>query len=575
LQEARETVFSRAVAQKVHQSDAAGLKWLFKKIDSATGAQLNKLIVGGVAMAALVMAARWLSDCRRVFAAIIVSVVLALWAPGAMAASNACLGATGASVSTNDSKLFNLQCLQQIQIPGKPLQTFGGSTFLRTSATTASYLLADRSNLGIDIINGTSLVFTRLLTAKDAVGGFTGQLIWTVGPATTNTGRIGTSDEAHSGPNGLAVYVNSADAHSGRWLYVADGGCNTDINAASYANPAAAGTMGACGTPADASTLPNPLYTHANCINPGAATLPTSTVCYPNQHQPNVKLFDLKSNTWVASFPTGGGCNANSVGTPTPPATGTSQAKPPPCSAPLGNYAPGTNLQGYFGASRAAAIAIGVDTNDGNVYVLVTTPGEPTQRNTTAGVGSTAKAATCDTTAGHPWTELGAGTVKGTTSYPYMTLFTMNTTSGHLTYQATIKVDDRNQISGDITTAGFFGCDANGKRPPNAFGNVHWDPHAGVGGAFFIALPNVLNNPPICFTTTATQPCTTTAGTPPGPAATFTGQNGIPGPFIPSTVDGFPGFGGCYYPQGGASRPRTFPGWDRPAPSGTATADCS
>jgi hypothetical protein len=36
------------VAQKVHQSDAAGLKWLFKKIDMATGAQLDKSIGGGV-----------------------------------------------------------------------------------------------------------------------------------------------------------------------------------------------------------------------------------------------------------------------------------------------------------------------------------------------------------------------------------------------------------------------------------------------------------------------------------------------------------------------------------------------
>jgi len=512
---------------------------------------VNNLIIGDVAMAALVVSTRRLAGCRRISAAIMASAVLVLWSSGAMAATKSCLGATGASVSTTDPKLFNLQCLQQIQIPGNPLQTFGGSTFLRTTSTTASYLLADRSNLGIDVINGSTLVFSKLLTAKDAVGGFVGQLIWTNGPATTNTARPGTSDESHSGPNGLAVYINAADAtHSGRWLYVADGGCNTDINAASYANPAAAGTMGACGTPADASTVPNPLYTHANCINPGAATLPTSTVCYPNQHQPNVKLFDLKSNTWVASFPTGGGCNANSVGTPTPPATGTSQAAPPPCTDPLGNYAPGTNLQGYFGASKAGAIAIGVDTNDGNVYVLVTSPNEPFQRNNTGGVGTTATSATCSTLGGQPWTEPGTGTAKGTTSYPYMTLFTMNTTTGHLTYQATIKVDDRNQISGDITTAGFFGCDARGKRPPNSFGNVYWDPHAGSGGAFFVALPNVMNNPPICYTTVATQACTTTPGTPPGPAATFTGQNAVPGPYeATNSFDGIPGFGGCYFPE--------------------------
>ncbi len=43
----------------------------------------------------------------------------------------------------------------------------------------------------------------------------------------------------------------------------------------------------------------------------------------------------------------------------------------------LGNYAPGTNLEGYFGASRAGSVSIGVDTFDSTVYVLVTSPSEP------------------------------------------------------------------------------------------------------------------------------------------------------------------------------------------------------
>src|ERR1700760_265819 len=114
-------------------------------------------------MVALVSAVRRLSAGRRVSPAIVACAVLALWAPGAMAATNACRGANGASVSTSDPKLFNLQCLQQIPIPNKPLQTFGGSTFLRTSATVSSYLLADRSNPGIDIVNGNTLVFSKLL----------------------------------------------------------------------------------------------------------------------------------------------------------------------------------------------------------------------------------------------------------------------------------------------------------------------------------------------------------------------------------------------------------------------------
>ena len=82
----------------------------------------------------------------------------------------------------------------------------------------------------------------------------------------------------------------------------------------------------------------------------------------------------------------------------------------------------------------------------------------------------------------------------------------MDPTTGHLTYQATIKVDDRNITGGDISQAEPFGCDARGKRSTNGLGSVHWDPHAGVGGAFFVALPNVINNPPICFTTVMSLP---------------------------------------------------------------------
>ena len=296
------------VAQKVHQSEAAGLKWLFKKIDAANGGHLNKSIVGGVAMGALVMAVRRLSGCRRVPAAIIVSAVLALWSSGAMAASNACRGAAGTSAVTGTAALLYLQCYYAIPISGNPLQTFGGSTFVRKNATTASYYLADRSNLGIDIVDGQALRFSRLLkpSAADPVGGFIGQLIWTNGPATTGTTRIGTPDESHSGPNGMAIYTDPSGAE---WLFVADGGCNTAILHASTATPSSAGTEGACGTPADPSTLPNTNYGTANCIN-GTST----KGCYPTQHQPNVKLFNLTTNpnaeVVVAGkfpIPTGGG----------------------------------------------------------------------------------------------------------------------------------------------------------------------------------------------------------------------------------------------------------------------------
>ena len=73
---------------------------------------------------------------------------------GAMAASSDCVGAaTGTSAVTGTPAFLYLQCYKPIQIPGNPLQTFGGSGLIRTNATTASYYLADRSNLGVDVVN--------------------------------------------------------------------------------------------------------------------------------------------------------------------------------------------------------------------------------------------------------------------------------------------------------------------------------------------------------------------------------------------------------------------------------------
>ena len=103
----------------------------------------------------------------------------------------------------------------------------------------------------------------------------------------------------------------------------------------------------------------NPLLTTANCTNPGpqyltSAGLPTKTVCYPQNHQSNVKLFDLKTNTYVAAFPTGGGCMDN--GYQNAEGAGLFQIPMAPCTAPLGLYAPpsavapyGYSVTGMFG----------------------------------------------------------------------------------------------------------------------------------------------------------------------------------------------------------------------------------
>jgi hypothetical protein len=180
---------------------------------------------------------------------------------------------------TGTAVLLYLQCYQAIPISGNPLQTFGGSAFMRKNATTASYYLADRSNLGIDVVDGQGLRFLRLLkpSTTDPVGGFIGQLIWTIGPATTATTRIGTPDENHSGPNGLAIYTDPSGAN---WMFVADGGCNTAIANATMATPSSAGKAPAALPPIrprcrmrimarpTASTVPVPRDAIRPSINP-------------------------------------------------------------------------------------------------------------------------------------------------------------------------------------------------------------------------------------------------------------------------------------------------------------------
>jgi hypothetical protein len=496
-----ETIFSRAVAQKVHQNHAAGLKCLFNKIDMATGAQLSKWIIRGVAMAASVMAMRRLSGCRLIGAAVVAWAALALWAPGAMAVSDPCRGAGGTSAVTPTSTpaLLYLQCYQAIPISGNPLQTFGGSAFVRKNATTASYYLADRSNLGIDIVDGQALRFSRLLkpSTTDPVRGFIGQLIWTVGPATTATTRIGTPDETHSGPNGMAIYTDSSGAN---WVFVADGGCNTAIAHATMATPSSAGTEGACGTPADPSTLPNANYGTANCIN-GTST----KGCYPTQHQPNIKLFNLTTHAFVKSYPTGGG-NAG--------------------TAPLGPYAPtgDVTVKGKFGGSRADAIAIG--TAGGTTYMLVSTPAEsfiPVVAQTTS-----TKFGACDAAAPTaPPAFPPPFASQPTASFPYLTLFSIGTGNPPtVTYLATINVDDTS--TGSLVGNGPFGCDFNAKRPPNPIGGIHWDQRI---DRFIVALPNVLNNIPV-----------NSDGSGPG-------QSSVPGgPTGGSQAT--PVAQGCFYPQG-------------------------
>jgi hypothetical protein len=132
-----------------------------------------------------------------------------------------------------------------------------------------------------------------------------------------------------------------------------------------------------------------------------------------------------------------------------------------------------------------------------------------------------------------------------------------------------------------IVESGFRGCDNRGRHGPE-LGQLVWNPQAGVGGAFMMAIPNVLNNPPICYIASLDNLCgppTTNPGSiniitkanaktdatvPPGPGAfsqNFQGQSYIPGPWIGCNLasgsgpgcqpgqGGSPAAGGCQYPS--------------------------
>src|SRR5262249_22821562 len=126
--------------------------------------------------------------------------------------------------------------------------------------------------------------------------------------------------------------------------------------------------------------------------------------CYPQNHQSNVKLFDLKTNTWVATFPTGGGCIDG--GYQSAPGGGLFQVPMAPCTAPLGLYAPpsaaapyGYSVTGLHGKSSSFDVKIGVDSYDHQVYVLVANPDENSQRGIGCKIGQTFPG-TCAETAG-------------------------------------------------------------------------------------------------------------------------------------------------------------------------------
>jgi hypothetical protein len=95
------------------------------------------------------------------------------------------------------SSASETKCVTAIPIPGTPLRSFDISW---ADAKTHTYFLGDRSNAGIDVIDGKKLKF--ITTIK----GFVGVVLNSTGTAVNN---------AKSGPDGVTQF--------GRWLYGGDG----------------------------------------------------------------------------------------------------------------------------------------------------------------------------------------------------------------------------------------------------------------------------------------------------------------------------------------------------------------
>jgi hypothetical protein len=516
------------------------------------GGHVKQLFDRAGAVAAIVGPA--LPEWRRLLVGAIMPTVLALWSSGAMAASADCAGATGTSTVTGTPAFLYLQCYKPIQIPGNPLQTFGGSALIRTNATTASYYLADRSNLGVDVVNAQLFKFIKTMTPP-ASSPFIGQLIWAPGPltnpSTADTGRLGTSDESHSGPNGMAIYT---DAEGFNWLFVADGACNATSSpdpralphGSSQATPSSAGTQGACGTPVDPSLLPNAAYqintggnytyvpsssgtTSGNCTPGNVPAAFPNGGCYPVYHQPNVKLFNLTNSTYV----TCANCGGKDI------ITG----------------GPGYGLGNYFGSSKADGIVVG--TKGGMTYMLVSTPVEPfipTSPQPTSGAYGPCDAPTKSVSYPIPPFTSNPTYVKGTTptigSFPYLTLFTIvsNSTATtakppSVTYVATIRIDDTSPALTSFNGPyGPLSCDYDGKRPSTAISGMRYDP---VAGKFFVALPTVFNNVPVALQTTFPKDF-----------------SGIGQGYIPDGPPGSPGAlgvgQGCVYQIGAVAQPNNL-----------------
>jgi len=118
-------------------------------------------------------------------------------------------GCTGPGTKTSEGKTPQTTCLAVVQIPGNPLQSFDISWVAR-DIEPGWYMLADRSNAGIDLINADNLAFVGTYSQTGDPTNCPGCKF--TGLKLTPQGAV---DNSHSGPDGVTSH--------GIWVYAGDG----------------------------------------------------------------------------------------------------------------------------------------------------------------------------------------------------------------------------------------------------------------------------------------------------------------------------------------------------------------
>ena len=151
----------------------------------------------------------------KLYSYLLSTVAPAVIAAASMATTSPALAqCAGPGTQTSEGGTAQTQCATAITIPGNPLRSFDISW---VHLAQALYLLADRSNAGIDVIDTNAVAFVRTITGGDPaiIPGvkFAGQVCNPNPPGTCTTTNAVNNNI--SGPDGVTSH--------GRWVYAGDG----------------------------------------------------------------------------------------------------------------------------------------------------------------------------------------------------------------------------------------------------------------------------------------------------------------------------------------------------------------